>query len=407
MARFRYSAYSARNPEDSREGMFIEAGSKDEAIAIISAQGYVLTSVEEVNDGGLDINLSFKRRVKDQDIAFVTRQMATMVQAGMSPIETLEVLVKVSTNKRLAAALDDVREAIQQGAAPSEAFKQHPDIFDDSYTSLVAAGEESGELAESLSRLADALDKRAQFRREVKSAMVYPLSVIVFALGIVTAMLMFVVPAFEEIFAEVKGELPAMTKALVAASDIVTNQWYLILIVPPALVYAIRRWIKTDGGKRIWDRYKINQKPKKLADLYEKIITARFMRSLATLYGAGIPVLRALEISGPTANNILIQEQIQDASEDIQQGATIAQALSDNEVLPDMAAAMLIAGERSGEVSVMMDKVAEVYEAEVEATVKTIKSIIEPALMVLIGGIVGLVVVSLYMPLFSIYDQIG
>lgn len=410
MPKFTYNAYAIADPSERVTGAQIEATSQQEAIQLIQQNGYQPIEIRE-SAGGLDLPAvrALRNRVKPQQLAFVTRQMATMIGAGMSPIETLQVLEGATTNNRLKLALADVREGINQGKTPSEAMEQYPEIFNITYTNLVRAGEVGGDLPTSLFRLADSLDKDAQFKREVKSAMFYPVGVLIFASLIVIAMLMFVVPAFEGMFKELDSELPKPTQMLVSASAFLKSPIGIVtlFVAPPSAAFLFRKWIGTQSGRYAWDRFKLKVKPKAISNLVTMIVTARFVRSMATLYGAGIPVIRTLEIAGPTSGNAVVNERVEDATESIKQGATIAAALREHEVLPDMASAMLVAGEKSGDVSGMMEKVAEVYEEEVAAAVKGLKAIIEPLLMVVIGGIVGTVVVSLYMPMFSIYDKIG
>lgn len=409
MARFKYTAADPADPTN-RITAEIEANTQQEAFIRIQEKGYQPLEIEEAGKGiALGSLDAFKNRVKDQQLAFITRQMATMINAGLSPLETLSVLIEATQSQALRNALAGVKEEINQGSSPSEAMRAYPKIFDEQYCSLVSAGEASGDLPGSLFRLADALDKQAKFKREVRSAMSYPVGVLVFAMIIVIIMLMVVVPQFAAMFSDLGGNLPAPTAFLVKASNFLKSATGIIslFVAPPVFFFLFRKYISTEGGRRQWDTFKLKMKPKAFANLVEKVCVARLMRALSTLYGAGIPVTMALRISGPTTNNQIVLDKVKQATEDINQGSSLAEAFQENEVVPPMACAMLLAGEKSGEVSKMLEKVAEVYEEEVEAAVEGIKAMIEPMLMMVIGGIVGSVVVSLYLPMFSIYDQIA
>lgn len=409
MARFVYSAYRIDDPSVRVEGERVEASSAQDAIQIVQRRGYQPISLKEVG-AGLELPKvrSLRRQVKDQQLGFATRQMATMIRSGMSPIETFEVLESNSSNLHLTEALGDVREAINQGKTPAQAMAEHPEIFDEEYISLVRAGQAGGDLPGALYRLADSLDRRAQMKREVRSALTYPLTILLLSAVIVIGLLIFVVPTFEEIFADLDSELPAMTQMLVSASDFIKSPLGIIalFVVPPALWLAFRQWTATPAGKLRWDTFKLNLRPRRLSHLIEMLTTARMMRSLATLYGSGIPIIEALNIAGPTSGNEVIKLRVAAAAENIQQGAKITAALRKYDCIPDMASAMLAAGERAGDVAAMMEKVAEVYEGEVESAVRTIKSIIEPGMMLVVGVVVGVVVISLYQPLFTMYDLI-
>jgi type IV pilus assembly protein PilC len=404
MSRFKYTAYRSDNPSNQISDI-VEAPSREEATRMLISKGFQPLSIEPVKEGGLSMNMDIlPDKVKPQDLAFFSRQLATLVGAGIPVMTALDIAARGSKRKSLKLAVDEVRSDVNQGMPLSQAMARHEKVFNYLYVSLVKAGE-SGDLQGALNRLAEMLELQSQQRREIRGAMVYPIGVAIFTFFILIAMMMFVVPAFQGIFAQAGSSLPAPTQLLVTASDLVRSYWYLLPLVIGGGGYAFKRWKSSDDGKMLWDKLRMNL-PLGLGALASKVVTARFARTLATLQSSGVTLLQSMEIAAPTADNKVIEVAIRKAAYEVQNGRPLSAALREADVFPDLAMSMLESGERAGRVGEMLNKVAETYEDEVANNVKALKSIMEPAMMVGIGLFIGAIVVALYMPMFSIYDKI-
>lgn len=402
---FKYRAYPANDPKAIVENT-LNADSKEVAEDILRSRGFIPLDVKPHSTKADLKNMQIGRKaVKIRELAVFTRQLSTMIKAGMSPLSSIEVVARPIKNQFFKDALKSVQDSINTGSDLSSAFAEHPKIFKPIYISLVEAGEASGNLDESLERLATQLEKDAQLRSEVKSAMIYPIVVVVFAMVIIVAMMLFVIPVFATLFEDTGGSLPAPTQLLVNVSEIVKKYWFLLPFIPVAIYYAVKQILATEKGRRAWDTAKINM-PMKIGPLYLKIVTARITRTLSTLQSSGVPIIQAIEITSPTASNVVIQDKFKQTINKIKQGEDISQALKTVDELPDMALAMIEAGEEAGELPQMLSKVADTYEEEVELAIKGLKSIMEPIMIIGIGGLVGFIVISLYLPIFKIYDAI-
>lgn len=404
--KFQYRAYAADDPKRTIEEV-LEADSREEAASTLRRQGFLPIDIKPISEKKFDPNniQIGRKKVKLRELAIFTRQFATMIKAGMNPTASLEVVSRPMKNAWFKDSLKDVQDAINSGSDLSSAFARHPKIFKPLYISLVRAGESGGILPEALERLAEQMERDAALQSEIKGALVYPIVVITFAILIIVAMLLFVIPVFATIFEETGGKLPAPTQLLVSTSDLVKKFWFLLPLVPPAIFYAIKWILSTEKGRWTWDSAKMKF-PMKIGPLYIKVVTARFTRTLSTLLAAGVPILEALQITAPTANNVVINQKIESAMEQIRSGQNISIALKGMEIFPEMATAMIQAGEEAGALVPMLGKVADTYEEEVAIAIKGLKSIMEPILMIGIGTIVGFVVIALYMPIFKVYDQI-
>lgn len=406
MPRFRYRAYPLDNPANITEAE-MESFSKDDATAKLMATGFMPLSVEEVSE---DKSLaqfeipSFGDRVRVQDLAFFTRQLSTLLGSGIPIIEALQIAEDGTERKKLKEAVATVRGDVGQGVPLSAALAKHDDIFTPLYSSLVHAGE-SGDLPAALIRLADMLETDAQNRREVKGAMVYPVGVLIFSGIIFIAMMLFVVPAFQGIFDQAGGSLPLPTKILVVLSDNARKFWYLIPFVIGGGIYGFKQLRRNEQFAEWWDGLKLKL-PLGLGELTQKVITARFARTLSTLQNSGVPVLQALGIAAPTTGNIVVERAIREAQDALKNGQPLSKALRASGAFPDMAMSMLESGEKAGKIGEMLDRVAATYEAELSNSIKALKSVMEPAMMVVIGLFIGMIVIALYMPMFSVYDQI-
>jgi type IV pilus assembly protein PilC len=294
---------------------------------------------------------------------------------------------------------------VEAGLALSDAIARHPKIFSPLYIAMVRAGESGGLLESALLRVADQLEKEDALRRQVRAAMVYPGVIISFALLVLTALVAFIVPVFAKVFKDFHGKLPTITQFTVGLSDAMTGYWFLFIIGGVVLVVSFQKWRKSDAGRPQWDNLRIRV-PFRIGDTVQKIALARWSRTLSALFSAGVPILQAIEITGRTSGNVVVERAMEGVLESVKRGGTIADPLKDSPVFPSMVTHMIGVGEETGAVDTMLTKVADFYEDEVNAAVKAMTSILEPIMIVVVGGIVGFIVISMYMPMFKVYDQI-
>jgi type IV pilus assembly protein PilC len=287
----------------------------------------------------------------------------------------------------------------------SEAMRKHPNSFSRMYISMVEAGEASGSLDIVLDRVAFQIEKQAQLRRRVKGAMMYPLIVLAFATLVLTGLLLFLVPVFEGIFADLGGDLPLMTQMVVAASDAIRGYWFVIFPAIGFGVWGIRRYLASPGGRRKWHRFGLRA-PMGVGPIVTKVAVARFSRTLSTLVSSGVDIIRALEIAGDTAGNEIVREATEDIRARIRQGERLAGPMTAAAVFPPMVSHMVDVGEETGELDTMLGKIADFYEDEVDASVATLTSVIEPLMMILVGVMVGLIILAMYLPMFKLVTLI-
>ena len=382
----------------------VEAETKQAVADQLKARGLVVLEIADKHSSR-EIKLPFADRVKSAELTVMTRQMSTMVNSGMTILRALYVLEAQTENKALCATVTKVRQDVEAGLPLSDAFERHPKLFNPLFVAMTRAGETGGVLDAALLRVADQLEKEDSLRRQVKSAMAYPLVVMGFAFAVLTALVAFIVPVFVSVFASLGGELPAITKFTVMLSKLVTGYWWLCLLVVAGLIFAFRRWKRTPRGRAQWDTLRLRI-PFKIGDIVQKISLARWSRTLSALVSAGVPILQALEITGKTAGNHVVEKAMADVIANVKAGGTIAAPLKDAPVFPGMVCSMIGVGEETGALDVMLSKIADFYEDQVEAAVKQLTSILEPIMIILVGGIVGFIVISMYMPLFKVYDQI-
>jgi len=403
MSTFAFKALDLAGVSASGE---VEAEDKQAVAAQLRGNGLVVIDIEErkPTDVG-DIFGRFKR-VKAQELTVATRQLATMVSSGMSILRALYVLEEQTENDKLEEAWVGVRKDVEAGLALSDALRRHPDIFNDLYVAMVAAGETGGILEETLQRVAHQLEKDDALRRQIRAAMVYPLLIMSFAFVVLLALVAFLIPVFEKVFKDFGGELPAITKFTVMLSHLITDRWYLLIAGTAAAVYAFIRWKKSDRGREQWDRLKLKF-PLKIGDIVQKVALARFSRTFSGLVSAGVPMLEAIDITGRTSGNRVIEHAMEEVRDSVKKGGTIAAPMQAVPVaFPLMVTQMVGVGEETGALETMLTKVADFYEDEVAASVKALTSILEPVMIIVVGGIVGFIVIAMYLPLFKVYDQI-
>ncbi len=391
----------------------IEADSKAQVTEQLRQRGLV---VLEVNEKTAPVNIEdFLRRYKGvpmRDLAVASRQFATLVSSGMPMLRALGTLEQQTEDVEIKEAFDSVRRDVEAGSSLAQAMERKPRVFDRLYRAMVRSGEQSGRLEEALDRMADHLEKIDTLRREVKSALMYPALVFSAAIIAMIAIVAFVVPVFVGIFEELaeenpgeKAELPMMTQVTVGVSNAVTGYWFIVFPVLAFLVYLAFRWRGTEQGRAAFDRAKLRI-PFKIGDVVQKLALARWSRTFSGSVSAGVPILQAIQITGETSGNIVVEEAMEDVYESVKRGGSIAGPIAQHEIFPPMVANMVAVGEETGQLENMLTKVADFYEAEVDAKVKALTSLVEPILIVFIGGVVGFIVISMYLPIFSIYEKI-
>jgi type IV pilus assembly protein PilC len=339
-------------------------------------------------------------KIKPKSLQIFSRQFATLIQAGVSIVQALLILEEQTDDKKLAVVTAEIREDVESGVVLSRAMSRHPKVFNRLYVAMIEAGEASGTLDIVLDRVAIQIEKETKLKRRVKSAMLYPSVVLTFATIVLIGMLMFLVPIFVGIFQQLNGQLPTITQIVVNASNALRDYWFIIFPVVGLAIFSLLRYKKTPQGRALWDRTKLRL-PMKIGDVVLKIAMARFSRTLATLVSAGVDIVKALEITGSTAGNTVLEEALVDIRRRVNEGARIAQTLVENPVFPPMVSQMVKIGEETGELDHMLSKVADFYEDEVDTAVAALTSIIEPIMMIGVGAMVGLIVISMYMPMFK------
>jgi len=353
-----------------------------------------------------EFNLSFGSPVSEKELVVFIRQFATMIDAGLPLVQCLEILSSQGDNKAFNGILKEIKAYVEQGGTFSDALKKHPKIFDSLFVNLVAAGEMGGILDTILNRLAIYIEKRVQLKRQVRSAMVYPSAVLGVAVAIIFVMMTWVISSFREMFAEFGGEdqLPGLTQTVIAMSEgFVSNvHWILLSMFGAIAGFTYSR--KTNGGRHFWDKLLLTVPI--LGPVMRKIAVARFTRTLGTLLGSGVPILDALNIVGKAAGNVIVEDAILKTSEKIREGRTMAEPLMETGVFPSMVVQMIGVGEQTGAMDTMLNKVADFYEDEVDVAVGALTSLLEPIMMVVIGGIVGVILISMYLPIFDIAGKV-
>lgn len=341
-------------------------------------------------------------RIKLKQIAVFCRQFATMVNSGLPILRALSILTDQTESKELAKVLFAVRAGVENGSSLSAAMAEHPKAFNALFISMVKAGETGGVLDDVLLSLADQIEREVELRRQIKSAMTYPIVVVALVTLILAAMLLFVVPQFESIYSSLGGTLPLPTRMLLSVSGAVRSYWYVVLLGAVVASFLFRRYKKTEAGRARVDAVKIRIPI--FGPLFHKVALARFASTLGMLLRSGVPILQALDNVNETVNNRVIGDAVDDVKTSVREGESIAKPLGRHKAFPPMVVQMMAVGEETGAVDTMLDKVAEFYNSEVTATVEAMTSLIEPLLIAVIGAAVGAAVIALYMPMFSVIN---
>jgi len=350
--------------------------------------------------------LSFMQpKVTKKDLVIFTRQFSTMIDAGLPLVQGLNILAEQSTNPTFRGMLKQITKDVEGGSTLAEALKKHPKVFDDLFVNLVAAGEVGGILDTILQRLAVFIEKAEDLKSKIKGALAYPVIVVAIAILVIAVILIFVIPVFQDMFASFGSALPLPTQMVVNMSDFMKSYWYLIFGAFFALGFAFKNYRNTKGGRKVTDG--IFLKLPVFGDLLKKTAVARFTRTLGTMLGSGVPILDSLEIVAKTSGNVVLEEIIYDVRSSIAEGQTIAEPLSENDVFPGMVIQMISVGEATGALDTMLNKVADFYDKEVDAAVDAMTSMLEPLLMLFLGGSIGGLVIAMYLPIFSMAGAVG
>jgi type IV pilus assembly protein PilC len=395
--------YTARNPANGQilKGQ-LDVASKEDVVKHIKQQKMMMVNIREQPK---QITFSLKRRgISTRDIVIFTRQFATMINAGLPLVQSLDILAKQTENPALADVTRQVVYDVESGHTLADAFSKHPKAYSDLYVNMVAAGEAGGILDTILLRLATFLEKNDALVRKVKGAMVYPGVIFTVAGVAVSVLLIFVIPTFQAMFASVNLELPLPTRIVIGASQLLINYWWVLLGIAGAAAFALRRYYATDDGKKRIDQMMLNAPV--LGDLLRKSAVSRFTRTLGTLISSGVSILDGLEITAKTAGNRVIHDAVMQSRQSIAGGETIAAPLEKSKVFPPMVISMIAVGEQTGGLDEMLSKIADFYDEEVDVAVSALLSLMEPIMIVVLGVIVGGMVVAMYLPIFDMVNAV-
>jgi type IV pilus assembly protein PilC len=351
------------------------------------------------------LKFSRRKKVKEKDIVIFTRQFATMIDAGLPLVQCLEILASQQDNATLKEILLKVKADVEAGSTFADALRKHPSVFNELYCNLVTAGETGGILDTILNRLAAYIEKSMNLKKKVKGAMVYPIAVLVIAMVVVIGMLVFVIPVFQKMFADMGGTLPAFTQMVINLSDFMRRYFLLVGAILVALYFVFQRYYKTENGQETVDNYLL--KLPIFGSLIRKVAIAKFTRTLGTMLSSGVPILEGLDIVARTSGNKIIEKAILKTKMSIGEGKTIAEPLGASGVFPPMVVQMISVGESTGALDSMLSKIADFFDDEVDAAVANLTSLLEPLLMVFLGGAIGAIVVAMYLPIFQMASILG
>jgi type IV pilus assembly protein PilC len=399
-------SYQARDASGRITTGIHDALNEDNAITSLMSRGLMVLSLQQKAVASRASKKAWT--VKETDLVLFTRQLSTMVEAGISLVQALTALYEQCDPKRqrnLRHIISDVTTRVQGGETFNEAISKHPRVFNRLYVSMVKAGESGGLLAEILDRLAGFLEAAARLRKKVKSAMTYPVIVVCIAFAITTFLIVRVVPIFAEIFRDFGAKLPAPTQFLIDVSDFVRGQWYILVVAIAALIFGLRFFLRSTTGKQLSDKWRL--KLPVFGPLCTKICMSRFARTFAQLIRSGVPILEVLDIVGGSSGNNVIEENIRSVSVDVEKGDNLSTALSKKKVFPPMLLRMVSAGEATGKIDTMLEKMADFWDEEIEAMLDALTSLIEPMLIVFLGVIVGGIVIAMFLPIFKLNEVVS
>jgi type IV pilus assembly protein PilC len=402
MAAYAYTAINAQGLESKGE---IHAPDPNGAREQLRLRGLLAQSLAELPASGEESVRTVFKKIKPKSLQIFSRQFATMIEAGLNVVSALVILEEQTEDRYLGMIIRELRADVEGGLLLSQAMARHPKVFSRLFIAMVEAGEAAGILDTVLDRVAFQIEKETQIRRRVKGAMIYPTMVMIFATLVLIGMLLFLVPVFVRIFAELGGELPKLTQIVVGASNVMRGNWYIIFPAAIGAGFGIRKVKRTEKGRQVWDRTKLRI-PMRIGDTVRKITMARFSRTLSTLVASGVDIIKALEITGQTAGNWVVEEALAGVREQVHDGVPIAQPLIESDVFPPMVSQMVKIGEETGELEKMLGKIADFYEDEVDAAIQSLTSIIEPVMMIGVGAMVGVIIISMYLPMFKLLSLV-
>jgi type IV pilus assembly protein PilC len=391
----------------------VDADSKAAVSEQLRERGLIVLDVSEKSEAyKLESLFDRFRSIKTRDMSVFARQFATLIQSGMPMLRSLYTLEDQTEDERLKDAIAGVRGDVEAGSSLADAMERRPQIFDNLFRAMVRSGESSGRLDESLNRISFQLEKLDALKREIRSATMYPAFVFAAALLIMLAVVIFIVPvfanAFKEAVADQPGEsadLPSLTQLMIGLSNFLKNFWFIWIPGLVGLSVAFIQWKKTDRGREQWDRVKLRL-PIHIGDIVRKVAVARWSRTFSGAVASGVPLLESIQLTGQTSGNYQVEKAMEEVYASVQSGGTLAHPIEQADVFPPMVGHMVSVGEETGQLEQMLTKVADFYETEVDAKVKALTSLIEPAMILIVGGMVGFIVIAMYLPLFSLYDKI-
>ncbi len=398
-------AYQARDSAGKTISGIQEALNEDNAINTLMTRGLMVLSIQQK---AASKATAPRGKVTETDLVLFTRQLATMVDAGLPLVSGLTALYEQADPRKQAGLrriIGEVSALVQQGDSFTDAIGKHPLIFSRLYVSMVKAGESGGLLAEILDRLALFLESSARLKKKVKSAMTYPVIVICIAISITTFLIVKVVPVFGQIFADFGANLPGPTQFLLDVSDFIRGQWYWIIAIVAGIFFGCRTFVRTERGARLWDQWKLRLPI--FGPLVHKICMTRFARTFAQLIRSGVPILEVMDIVGETSGNYVVEDAIKCVSKDVETGDHLASSLARQPIFPPMLVRMVGAGEQTGKIDTMLEKIAEFWDEEIEAVLNALTSLIEPLLIVVLGVIVGGIVIAMFLPIFKLNDVVS
>ncbi len=362
--------------------------------------------VSDISKKGIEIHIPFleKRSVKPKELAIYSRQLSVLIDAELPLIQSLNILAEQTKNKYFKKVIINIREDVEAGSTLNQAKRKFPSVFDDLYCNLVASGEQSGSLDIMLKRLAEFLEKIVKLKAQVKQAMIYPVTIVVFAIIVVIFMMWQVIPVFANIFVELGATLPALTAFVLAVSHFVQNYIIFIFLGIIALIFLVRYARKTEKGRKIFDAMAL--KMPLFGALLEKVGLSRITRTLSTLLSGGVPMLESLKVTSTTSGNVIIEDHVMRSRTMVAEGTSLTDAFKEVGAFPFMMVQMVGVGEATGTLDEMLVKLADFYDDEVEASVAALLSVLEPILLIFVGGLVGMIVVSMYLPIFSLLGEL-
>ena len=400
MANFTYVMIDSTGKE--RKGA-LEADTRDQAATLLKKDGQMLISLSEASALSKNLEFSFlQRKPSARDLAVFCRQFVSIVSAGVQVTSALEMLAEQTENKALAAAVESCRLSIQAGASLSEAMRDHPKVFSDLFVTMVSAGEASGSLETSFTRMAAQFEKDAKIKGMVKKASIYPIVVCVAALAVVVVLLTFVIPTFEDMLLDLGVELPAITKFVIGASQFMQAYWWVLLIIVVAIVLWFRRFRSTEIGQRTLGR--VGLKLPVFGKLSIKTASARMSRTMSTLLAAGIPLIDAMAITAQTMTNVFFRDALQDGKEDVAMGESMSATLHRNGLFPALVYHMIGIGEETGDLDGMLTTLADYYDEEVEQSTQQVMALMEPMIIIVLALIIGVIVMAVILPMGAMYS---